>query len=377
MTLAQMTEALDRGIDSALAEQRIVGCMVMLAQGGQTVFARAAGMADREAGRDMTPDTWLRYASVTKPLTTLAALRLMASGRLDAQDAVTRWLPEFTPALPDGTRPQITVDHLMSHMAGLDYTFAQGPGDPYPQAAVSDGISDSGITLAENVRRIASVPLDRVPGTAWRYSIATDVLGAVIEAAADMPLPDAMAALVTQPLQIDAAFQADPSRLAANYADAQPAPQRMQGLTRVPIPGVPNRWFSFQPERALDPAAYPSGGGGMAGTVPGALAALEALRSGNFIPDDLRRQAFANRIAEPHPMRGPGWGHSWAGAIVTDPGLAGVGLGADCISWGGIYGHSWIIDPSRDLILLSMTNTSTQGMNGAFAVEMASALMNR
>lgn len=374
MTHSHIIPALNAGIDSALADRRIVGCMVMRSQGGK-VWDRAAGMADRERGVAMTPATWLRYASVTKPFTTLAALRLMALGRLDAEDAVTRWLPDFAPALADGTRPVISVGQLMSHMAGLDYIFAQAADGPYSRAGVADGISDTGITLAENLRRIASVPLDIGPGTAWRYSIATDVLGAVVQAAADMPLPDAMRALVTGPLGIDADFQADPARLAANYADARPEPQRMQGLTRVPIPAAADRWFSFLPERATDPAAYPSGGGGMSGTVPGALTVLEALRAGPFIPDALRQQALANRITGPHPMRGPGWGHSWAGAVAMDPAL--TGLPAGCISWGGIYGHSWIIDPTRDLTMLSMTNTSTEGLNGAFAVEMTAALMNR
>ena len=375
MSLARIIPALDRGIDAAIAERRIVGCTVMLAERGHVVFARSDGMADREAGRAMTPDTWLRYASVTKPFTTVAALRLMALGRLSPEDAVTRYLPDFTPALPDGSRPRITVNHLMSHLAGLDYGFAQPSDGAYARARISDGIGDSGVTLDENLRRIASVPLDRAPGSAWRYSVATDVLGAVIQAAADKPLPQAMTDLVTEPLGLAAAFTADPARLAANYADARPQPRRMQGLTRVPIPLSPDLNFSFLPERSTDPQAYPSGGGGMSGTVPAALTLLEILRAGAFIPQNLRDLALMNRIAEPHPMRGPGWGHTWAGAVLTDPVLSGIGLPAGCLSWGGIYGHSWMIEPSRDLTLLAMTNTATEGMNGAFAVEMAAALM--
>ena len=75
------------------------------------------------------------------------------------------------------------------------------------------------------------------------------------------------------------------------------------------------------------------------------------------------------------PMRGPGWGHAWAGAVLADPAAAGLDLAPGSLSWGGIYGHSWMIEPSRDLTLLAMTNTATEGMNGAFAVEMAAALM--
>ena len=113
MPIAAITQALDRGIDAALADERIVGCVVLLAQGGRTLYSRAAGMADREAGRAMTPDIWLRYASVTKPFTTMAALRLMAQGRLSPDDPVTRHLPDFRPALPDGSRPAILLGHSL------------------------------------------------------------------------------------------------------------------------------------------------------------------------------------------------------------------------------------------------------------------------
>ena len=185
MSIPTSIAALDRAVDKALSEQRIVGCTVMLSENGRPVHIRSAGLADREAGVPMRPGTWMRYASISKPFTTVAALRLMDMGRLTAGDPVTRWLPGFTPAMPDGRRPVITIDQLMSHLAGLDYPFNQPPDGPYARAGVSDGIGDTGITLAENLRRIASVPLDRMPGTRWRYSVATDVLGAVIEAATE------------------------------------------------------------------------------------------------------------------------------------------------------------------------------------------------
>ena len=371
--------ALDRAIDSALAEERLVGCVVLLAEAGRAVYARAAGLADREAGRAMTPGTWLRYASVTKPFTTLAALRLIDQGRLSPEDAVTRWLPGFAPALPDGSRPPISVDQLMSHLAGLDYGFNQPPDGAYARAGVSDGIGETGITLTENLRRLAGVALDRAPGTRWRYSLATDVLGSVIEAAMDRPLPEAMADLVTAPLGLEAGFHApEPENLSANYAsDVQP-PRRMAGPTRVVNPLRPELSYSFLPERIQSPDAYPSGGGGMAGTADAALAELEALRAGPFISEDLRRQAHRNRISlrhnRRHPMRGPGWGHAWAGAVVTDAAQAGIGLAVGSLGWGGIYGHSWIVDPSRGRSLIALTNTTTEGMNGAFAVEIAAAM---
>lgn len=374
MTLSVTIAALDNAIDSALAQRRIVGCVVLLAQDGRLAYARAEGFADREAGLPMQQATWLRYASVSKPFTTVAALRLIGMGRLSPQDPVTRWLPDFTPALPDGNRPVITVDQLMSHLAGLDYGFNQPPDGPYARAGVSDGIGDSGISLAENLRRIASVPLDRMPGTRWRYSVATDVLGAVIEAAADMPLPEAMAQLVTAPLGIEAGFRAPATAdLAVSYADARPEPQRMRGPTRLAKPLQPEQTYAFLPERIHDPSAYPSGGGGMAGTAEAALTLLETLRAGSFLGESLRAEAQHNRINQRHPLRGPGWGHAWAGAIITDTDRAGIGLPRGSLTWGGIYGHSWIVDPTRNRCLVALTNTAVEGMNGAFATEITAA----
>lgn len=95
MSIPTSIAALDRAVDKALSEQRIVGCTVMLSENGRPVHIRSAGLADREAGVPMRPGTWMRYASISKPFTTVAALRLMDMGRLTAGDPVTRWLPGF------------------------------------------------------------------------------------------------------------------------------------------------------------------------------------------------------------------------------------------------------------------------------------------
>lgn len=376
--LAPTIHAIDRAIDTSLAERRIVGTVVLLAHRGEIVHSRAAGMADREAGRQMTPDTWIRYASVSKPFTTVAALRLIQDGRLSADDAVTDWLPEFTPALADGTRPRITVGQLMAHLAGLDYNFNQPAGGPYARAGVSDGISEHQISLAENLRRIALVPLDIVPGTQWRYSIATDVLGAVIEAVTGMPLPFAMAELVTGPLSLDAAFGvSSAANLAAAYADGASEPRLMQGVIHVQGLLPEGQRFSYDPDRILSQSAYPSGGGGMVGTASAALALLETLRIGgpkpDFLCNDMRVAASAPRMSGPHPLREPGWNHSWAGAVVTEPSLLGAPMPKGTLSWGGIYGHGWYVDPTRERVLVALTNTAVEGMSGQFATDIAQA----
>lgn len=372
-----VTTALDAAIDRALAEKRIVGTVVIMAEDGVITYHRAAGFADREAGAAMQPATWFRYASVTKAFTTVAALRLIAQGRLSPDDPVAEWLPEFTPNLVDGSPAAITVGDLMAHMAGLDYGFNQRADGSYAAAGVSDGISEREISLAENLRRIASVPIDITPGKDWRYSMGTDVLGAVIEAVTDSALPFAMADLVTGPLALDAAFSL-PSKhnLAAAYADALPEPRLMEGVTRVQGLLPEGQAFAFDPERITDLAAFPSGGGGMAGTAEAAITLLETLRTGPFLGPELRAAAATDRAhfgAEGHPLRGPGYGHAWAGAVHLDPEQSGAGLSKGSLAWGGIYGHSWFIDSERKRSVLALTNTAVEGMSGQFSLDIRDA----
>ncbi|UVK46860.1 SDR family oxidoreductase [Mesorhizobium sp. AR07] len=300
-----MIGALDDAIDSALAAARVVGCVVLVSERGRIVFDRAAGLADREVGRPMKMDTPFRYASVTKPFTTMAALKLIEAGALSAEDPVEKWLPDFAPRMIDGTSARITVDQLMSHTAGLDYRFQQNDNGPYARVGVSDGLDDADISLAENLARIASVPLSGTPGSAWRYSIATDVLGAVVEAAAGKPLPQAITDLVVAPLGLTASFRAEPGELATPYYDGATAPRLMTGPTEVPLPEYLGSSVRFDPSRIGRDHAFPSGGAGMAGTAQDVMRLLEAFRQGDFLSATCREEARRPGLAPKRWHRDP------------------------------------------------------------------------
>ncbi len=165
-------------IDQALAEQRLVGAVVIIALHGEIHFCRAAGLAERETARPMTVDTLFRLASISKPIVSTAAMVLVAQGKLELDGDIRRWLPDFQPRLAQGELADITVRQLLSHTAGLGYRFSEADDDgPYARAGVSDGMDKSEITLHENLRRLATVPLHFAPGTSWRYSLAIDVIG--------------------------------------------------------------------------------------------------------------------------------------------------------------------------------------------------------
>lgn len=370
---------IDDAITSALDDNRVVGTVVLIARDGDLMYQRAAGLADRETGTAMRVDTLFRLASVTKAIVCAAAMALIESGTLSLDVRVDRWLPEFRPRLPSGESPDITVRHLLTHTAGLDYRFQQPPDGPYARANVSDGLDQPGLSMEENLRRIASAPLVNPPGVAWRYSVALDVLGAVLERAAGLPLPEIVAGRITRPLEMrDTAFTVAPTtRLAVPYADARPRPKRMSAGEVVPY--MEGAGILFDPSRALDPESYASGGVGMVGSASDLLRFFETIRrgGGDVLSEASTTQMMRNQNANlPSGAQGPGpgWGFGFGGSVLTDPAAAGSPQSRGTWQWGGAYGHSWFVDPERRLTVLALTNTALEGLAGRFPIELRDAV---
>ncbi len=164
---------IDAVIDAAIAENRVAGAVVLVSRDGESVYARAAGFADREAGKAMEIDTLFRLSSVSKMFVSVAAMVLVRKGKLSLDAPVTTWLPDFRPPSPDGEVQPISIRHLLTHTSGLGYGFFEPADGPYHRAGVSDGMDLSDLTLDENVQRIGSVPLLFAPGMAWHYSLST------------------------------------------------------------------------------------------------------------------------------------------------------------------------------------------------------------
>jgi CubicO group peptidase (beta-lactamase class C family) len=367
----------DRVIDEALSSGRIVGAVALIALGGKVVYQRAAGLADREAGRTMRLDTLFRLASLTKPIVSTAAMILIDRGQLALDEPVTRWLPAFRPALPNGERPLITIRHLLTHTSGLNYGFLQAPGSDYQRAGISDGLDEPGRSMEDNLARLASVPLMFRPGEGWQYSLSLDVLGAVIERVSGHTLPETMKQLITDPLGMkDTDFTVrDAERLAAAYADGPEQPVRMSDPHIVPFADGPG--IVFAPSRVFDSGSYPSGGTGMVGTAPEFLHFLETLRSGGGTLVKIETAAAMMRNQADDllvNLRGPGWGFGFGASVLKDPEQAGSPQSAGTWGWGGVYGHSWFIDPANRLTVVGLTNTTIEGMAGQFPTDLRNAV---
>lgn len=369
---------LDAAIDSAIAENRIVGTSVIVAENGRIAYRRAAGLADREAGRPVQDDTIFRLASVTKPIVTAALMQLVEAGQIALDDPVTRFLPAFRPRLPDGSEPTITIHQLLTHTSGLSYRFLEPEGSTYHELDISDGLDQPGLGLAENLVRLAKAPLAYAPGQDWRYSLGTDVIGGVIEAVTGRSLNEVVAERITGPLGMgDTAFGVrDLARLSGAYADGTPEPVTMTDGIAVPLFGTFTR---FAPSRILDPASYPSGGAGLAGTIDDLFTFFEAIRLGGapILKSQTIATMLADHVGPTSQVQNPGWGFGYGWSVLGDTALADTPQTKGTIQWGGAYGHNWFIDPARNLTVIALTNTAFEGMAGRFPLDIRNAVYSR
>ncbi|MGN8231371.1 serine hydrolase domain-containing protein [Paenibacillus polymyxa] len=365
-------------IDQTLAEKRLVGAVVMIYMDGSPVYVQAAGLADREEQRPMHEDALFRLSSVSKPIVSTAALVLAAQGLIKLDESIERWLPDFRPRLINGEQPSITLRQLLTHTAGLTYGFLEEEGGgPYHRAGVSDGMDFSNLTLEENLQRLASVPLLYTPGKAWGYSIATDVLGAIISRVCGTTLDAAVKKLVTEPLGMhDTSFAvADAGRLAAPYVNDISEPRRMRELEVAQVfEGTAG--LRFQPARAFDPTAFHSGGSGMIGSAKDFMRLLETLRNGGnpLLSEEWVREMGTIQTGN-LPLAGwPGRGFGLGFTVLQNPDESGTAESPGTWRLGGAYGHSWFVDPALRLSVVAFTNTAFEGMSGPFTTELCQAI---
>nr|WP_285862284.1 serine hydrolase domain-containing protein [Pseudomonas sp. BGr12]MDL2420931.1 beta-lactamase family protein [Pseudomonas sp. BGr12] len=375
---AYLSSPIQHVVQQALDERRLVGAVVLVARDGELIHQQAAGFADRDSARPMALETVFRLASVSKVIVSTTALVLVAQGRFDLDEDIGRWLPEFRPRLANGKPARITARQLLSHTAGLGYRFFEADANgPYARAGVSDGMDAASISLAENLRCIASVPLLYAPGTSWCYSLATDVLGALIERIQGVTLNEAVRQCVTGPLGMaDTGFVVhNPQRVATAYVNDLPQPRRLdEGETVSPFEGAVG--IAYSPARIFDAQAFASGGAGMAGTAGDFLRLLEALRQGasTLLPDELIAQMGRDQTGGLELPNAPGFGFGLGFSVLRDPRLALSPESVGTWRWGGAYGHAWFVDRAQGLSVVAFTNTLYEGMSGRFVTDLRDAV---
>jgi CubicO group peptidase (beta-lactamase class C family) len=369
-----LKKRVDKAIDDAIAEKRVVGTVVVICKDGKVVYRRAAGYADRENAVKAQPNTVFRLASMSKTIVAATALALIQEGKLGLDDPVTKWLPAFTPKLADGSQPTITVRQLLTHTSGLNYLFSEQEDGPYHKAHVSDGMDQPGLSMSENLKRIASCPLLFAPGSKWNYSLSIDVLGAVIEKASGKTLGEAVRDAVTMRLKMkDTAFViASTKRVAVPYMDSKPEPVRMTDPQEMKSKAS-DMWFS--PSRIFDKTSYPSGGAGLAGTADDYIKFLEAIRTEN--PSLLDKHWIAemknNQVGDLKTKQSPGWGFSLGSGVLIET-VDKYPYSKGTLEWGGAYGDHWFMDPEMGLSVVELSNTTLEGIFGKYSHDLINAV---
>jgi len=368
-------ERLDAAVERLIDEQAIVGAVLLLARHGEIAHFETYGHLDLAAGQEMPRDALFRLCSMSKAVTSVAAMILFEEGRFLLDDPVARFLPEFAeprvlvagsaeagaPAYEPAERP-ITIRHLLTHTSGITYRFIGTPvvSDLYAAAGICDGLAETELDLAENVRRIASQPLAHQPGQSYSYGLSTDVLGRVVEVVSGQPLGEFLEQRIFAPLGMtDTGFTvgaADRARLATVYRTDRGAPEA------VPDGPTVEGLLVFSPSCPYaGPRRNQSGGAGLVSTAQDYARFCQMLVGGGELGGRriLSRKTVelmsADHLAGLEPA--PGFAFGLGFGVAPDPGRSGEIASAGTLSWGGFYTTRFWIDPEEEFLGVIMTQT--------------------
>ncbi len=371
---AEMLGRIPGALQGVVDAGDLSGFVTLIWRRGQEAQFNALGHRDIAAGKPMTRDTLFRIASMTKPITSVAALMLMEEGKLKLDDPITKWLPEFKDmkVLKDAQGPldqvydaprEITVDDLMTHRAGLAYGFTSiGPiAHAYEKALGSPLINPYGPD--EWLRRLGELPLSYPPGERFHYSHATDVLGYLVGRVASMPFEAFLQQRIFGPLgMVDTDFWCPPEKR-DRMAHLYKIDAATDKLADVSLPHYDER------------PAFCGGGGGLISTLDDYLKFARAMLNKGELdgvrlirPETLELMA-ANRLTPAQrevPFMGiPFWmgqGFGLGLSVITDPEKqAWMGAGSTgSFGWPGAFGTWWQADPEEDMIMIYLIQNSME-----------------
>lgn len=353
---------------------RLPGCLTAVMRRGKLAYMGHTGMADPEIDRPVAEDTVFRIYSMTKPVVSAAAMTFFEEGRFQLDDPVAKFLPEFadTPVWVSGeggsmvTEPPsdpMKVWHLLTHTAGLVY----GARNDTPVGALcrANGIDFSnrnGGSLSDTVERLARIPLRWQPGTRWEYSVATDVLGRLVEVLAGQPLDAVLRERIFEPLGMaDTGFQVRPEQLlrfAALYTAKDGGMERDDGSDETASHARTVTLFS--------------GGGGLVSTAGDYLRFAEMIRrkgeldgarvlgrrtvelmAMNQLPGNSDMAGMGTPVHSETSYEGIGFGLGFS--VVLDPATAKAACSPGELAWGGAASTAFWVDPVEDVVAVFLT----------------------
>ena len=359
-------ERVGHGFEAQIGRGRFPGAVAMVVRKGKIAYFEAFGQRDPATGARMTKDAIFRLYSMTKPFASVAAMMLVEDGKMTLADPVAKYLPQLeslqvavpapgadgktTYTLVPAERP-MTVQDLLRHTSGFVYS-NNTPNQRVKEAYLAAGVDWRDVTPAEQIERLAKVPLAHQPGTAWEYGLSTDVLGRVVEAVSGVSLSAFLDKRLFGPLRMtDTAFlvpKAKVARLAQPFATDKE---------------------TGKPITLLDvtvPQKNDAGGAGSAATIGDYARFLQMMLNGGQLEGVrvLGRATVAYMTAD-HldtikpaiPTLQPGYGFGLGFAVRKGTGVNSTIGSAGEYNWGGAAGTGFWVDPKEQLVAIMMTQT--------------------
>lgn len=332
------------------------GAVSLVAHEGKLVHYEAVGLLDAAKTQPMPRDAIFRLASMSKPLTSVATMMLAEQGALKINDPVTNWLPELaqlkveTPAGDVALARPITVQDLLMHTAGLVY----GPASPSPRigkmyADLNIESLQADISGDEMLRRLGTIPLAYQPGTTWFYSIATDVLGLLLERVAKKRLDVLLQEMLIGPLGMtDTAWWVPPAKRNRLAETLDSDPQKAAMLR------------AYRQDSDPAPRQYLKGGAGLVGTGSDYLKFAQMVLNGGTdgrtrylsrkTVDFMLSDHLVGKAGVPNATTGPGYGFGLGWGVRLYDGVGWTPGSVGDAMWAGAWGTSFWIDPREQLV---------------------------
>ena len=364
-------ERIDAMAESAIADSDIPGLVALVARNGKIVYHKAFGVADSGTGRELKKDDIFRIFSQTKAITATAVMMLWEEGLFKLDDPISKWIPEFkNPQVLDtynytaGTyttipaEREITIRQLLTHSSGIGY----GAIDQdermrliYKEAGIIEAVTQKHVLIADNIKRLAKLPIHFHPGEKYSYSMGLDVLGYFVEILSGMPLDEFFDSRIFEPLGMrDTYFY-----LPENKVD------RLV-LTHGPKNG---KWVPYLGDGTIDPnyafkgaKSLFSGGGGLLSTASDYAHFLQMyLNGGELNGKRLLSRTTIETMMASGVDTSPASQYGLAFSVLNEKGVARGGLGSEgTFNWGGAANTQYFADPKEQVLGIILKQTFGQ-----------------
>jgi CubicO group peptidase (beta-lactamase class C family) len=361
---------LDSMLEESMKNDENPGLVAMVVRNGKIVYHTAKGSADAASGKPMEKDAIFRIASQTKAVTSTAVMMLWEEGKFRLDDPISMYIPEFkNPQVMQNFRyadtsytslpakKEITIRHLLTHTSGLGYGVIDGDERMrmiYQKAGIIDLYTTENISIGENVKKLAKLPLHHHPGEKYTYSEGLDVLGYLIEIISGMPFDQFLRTRLFDPLGMNDTWFYLPDAKANRLVKVQ---RKVNG-----------KWENF-PVTFYDPQ-YPvtgakkffSGGAGLSSTAKDYATFLQMYLNGGelngvrILSRSTIETMMQNQVGD---LWGGGKHYGLAFGVVTERGVAEGGIGSEgTFDWGGYFNTQYFADPKEKIIGIIMKQTS-------------------